>query len=80
MEFVDEEPHSLVVGSGHGGIRIVGRLRHLGVPTPVVERNATIGDSWGNRRDTICFRGPVCRSWNPGDPSVSADLDLPSIP
>ena len=49
MEFVNEEPHALVVGSGHEGVRTAVRLKHLSVPTLVVERNTTIGDDWRNR-------------------------------
>ena len=67
MEFVDE-PHALVVGSGHGGIRTAARLKHLGVPTLVVERNATIGDNWRNRYYMLCLHDPVRRFWNSGDP------------
>ena len=80
MEFVDEEPHVLVVGGGHGGIHIAARLKHLGVPTLVVERNAAIGDNWRNRYDMLCLHDPVCRSWNSGNFPVSTDLDSLSIP
>ena len=67
MEFVDDEPYVLVVGGGHGGIHIAARLKHLSVPTLVVERNAKIGDNWRNRYDMLCLHDPVCRSWNSGD-------------
>jgi len=61
VEFADEEPHVLVVGAGHGGVHIAARLKHLGVSTLVVERNARIGDNWRNRYDTLCLHDPVCK-------------------
>lgn len=64
VEFVDEEPHVLVVGAGHGGVHIAARLKHLGVPTLVVERNAKVGDNWRNRYDALCLHDPVCKSWD----------------
>ena len=67
VEFVDEEPHVLVVGGGHGGIHIAARLKHLGVPTLVVERNARMGDNWRNRYDVLCLHDPVCKFWSSGN-------------
>ena len=61
VEFVDEEPYVLVVGGGHGGVHIAARLKHHGVPTLVVERNARIGDNWRNRYDILCLHDPVCK-------------------
>jgi hypothetical protein len=80
MEFADEEPYALVVGAGHGGIHIAARLKHLGIPTLVVERNVRIGDNWRNRYDMLCLHDPVCRSWNSGIFLVSIHLDSLSIP
>ena len=62
-EFVDEEPFVLVIGGGHGGVHIAARLKHLGVPTLVVERNVRVGDNWRNRYDTLRLNFPVCKSW-----------------
>ena len=67
VEFVDEEPHVLVVGGGHGGIHVAARLKHLGVPTLVVERNSRIGDNWRNRYDTLCLHDPVCKFRGSGE-------------
>jgi len=61
VEFIDEEPYVQVVGGGHGGVHIAARLKHLGVPTLVVERNARIGDNWRNRYDILCLHDPVCK-------------------
>ena len=70
MEFIDEEPHALVVGSGHGGIHVAARLEHLGVPTLVEEGNTTIWDNcqWRNRYDTLRSHGTVRRFWDSSDP------------
>ena len=66
VEFVDEEPYVLVVGGGHGGLHIAARLKHLGIPTLVVERNARVGDNWRNRYDMLCLHDPVCKFWDLG--------------
>ena len=71
VEFLDEEPHVLVVGGGHGGVHIAARLKHLGVPTLIVEKNARIGDNWRNRYDVLCLHDPVCKSWDFGNRPLS---------
>jgi len=38
---------------------LAARLRRLGVPTIVVEKNARAGDSWRNRYKTLCLHDPV---------------------
>ncbi len=55
----DEQPHVLIVGGGQGGIMLAARLRRLGVPTIVVERNEKAGDSWRKRYKTLCLHDPV---------------------
>jgi len=64
VEFVNEKPHVLIVGGGHGGVHIVARLKRLGNPTPVVERNARIGDNWRNGCDALRLHYPVRKSWD----------------
>ena len=49
----------LIVGGGQGGIALGARLRQLGVPTLIVERNARPGDSWRNRYKSLCLHDPV---------------------
>ena len=46
---VQDQPYVLIVGGGQGGIMLAARLRRLGVPHLVVEKNARPGDSWRNR-------------------------------
>jgi hypothetical protein len=60
VEFVDSEPHVVVVGGGHGGLIVAARLKHLDVPTLVLERQDRIGDTWRKRYETLCLHDPVC--------------------
>ena len=53
------QPHALVIGGGQGGIALGARLRMLGVPALVIERNARPGDSWRNRYKSLCLHDPV---------------------
>ena len=43
------QPYVLIVGGGQGGIGLAARLKRLGVPAIVVEKNARAGDSWRKR-------------------------------
>lgn len=54
-----EQPYVVIIGGGQGGIMLAARLRRLGVPTIVVEKNARPGDSWRNRYKTLCLHDPV---------------------
>lgn len=40
------QPYTVIVGGGQGGIALGARLRQLGVPTIIVEKNDRPGDSW----------------------------------
>lgn len=53
------QPHTLIIGGGQGGIALGARLRHLGVPTIIVERNDNPGDSWRKRYKSLCLHDPV---------------------
>jgi putative flavoprotein involved in K+ transport len=52
-------PYAVIVGGGQGGIALGARLRQLGVPAIIVERNARPGDSWRNRYKSLCLHDPV---------------------
>ena len=54
-----EQPYVLIVGGGQGGIALGARLRRLGVPTLIIEKNARPGDSWRKRYKGLCLHDPV---------------------
>ena len=56
---VSREPYALIVGGGQGGLALAARLRRLGVPTLIVEKNARPGDSWRRRYKTLVLHDPV---------------------
>ncbi len=54
-----DQPYVLIVGGGQGGIALGARLRRLGVPTIIVEKNERAGDSWRKRYKSLCLHDPV---------------------
>ncbi|MEM8630647.1 MAG: NAD(P)/FAD-dependent oxidoreductase [Pseudomonadota bacterium] len=54
-----EQPYVVIIGGGQGGIALGARLRRLGVPTIIVEKNDRPGDSWRNRYKSLCLHDPV---------------------
>ena len=54
-----EQPYVLIIGGGQGGIGLGARLKRLGVPTIIIERNAKAGDSWRKRYKSLCLHDPV---------------------
>ena len=53
------QPDTVIIGGGQGGIALGARLRQLGVPTIIIERNPRPGDSWRNRYKSLCLHDPV---------------------
>lgn len=53
------QPEVLIVGGGQGGIALGARLRQLGIPSIIVEKNERPGDSWRNRYKSLCLHDPV---------------------
>jgi putative flavoprotein involved in K+ transport len=53
------QPEVLIVGGGQGGIALGARLRQLGIPALIVERNERPGDSWRKRYKTLALHDPV---------------------
>ena len=53
------QPYVLIVGGGQGAIALGARLRQLGVPTIIVEKNDRPGDSWRRRYKSLCLHDPV---------------------
>jgi putative flavoprotein involved in K+ transport len=53
------QPYVLIIGGGQGGIALGARLRQLGVPAIILEKNEKPGDSWRNRYKSLCLHDPV---------------------
>ena len=54
-----KQPYVVVIGGGQGGIALGARLRRLGVPAIIVEKNERPGDSWRKRYKSLCLHDPV---------------------
>lgn len=54
-----EQPYTVVIGGGQGGIALGARLRQLGVPTIVVDQHERPGDQWRKRYKSLCLHDPV---------------------
>ncbi len=55
----ETQPYCVIIGGGQGGIALGARLRLLGVPTIIVEKNERPGDSWRKRYKSLCLHDPV---------------------
>ena len=53
------QPHVVIIGGGQGGIGLGARLRRLGVPFVILEKNERAGDSWRKRYKSLCLHDPV---------------------
>lgn len=53
------QPNVVIIGGGQGGIALGARLRRLGVPTIILEKNERAGDSWRKRYKSLCLHDPV---------------------
>lgn len=53
------QPYCVIIGGGQGGIGLGARLKRLGVPTIILEKNARAGDSWRKRYESLCLHDPV---------------------
>lgn len=53
------QPYTVIIGGGQGGIALGARLRQLGVPTIIIEKNDKPGDSWRKRYKSLCLHDPV---------------------
>ncbi|QDL36166.1 NAD(P)/FAD-dependent oxidoreductase [Rhodoferax sediminis] len=69
-----EQPYVVIVGGGQGGIALGARLRRLGVPAIIVEKNEKPGDSWRKRYKSLCLHDPV---WYDHLPYLSFPDDWP---
>jgi len=53
------DPYCLIIGGGQGGIMLGARLKQIGVPAVIVERNENPGDSWRKRYRSLVLHDPV---------------------
>lgn len=53
------QPYCVIIGGGQGGIGLGARLKRLGVPTIIIEKNERPGDSWRKRYKSLCLHDPV---------------------
>jgi putative flavoprotein involved in K+ transport len=54
-----QQPYVVIIGGGQGGIGLGARLKRLGVPTIIIEKNERPGDSWRKRYKSLCLHDPV---------------------
>ncbi|MEI9423123.1 NAD(P)/FAD-dependent oxidoreductase [Mesorhizobium sp. Cs1299R1N1] len=54
-----KQPYVVIIGGGQGGIALGARLRQLGVPAIIIEKNERPGDSWRKRYKSLCLHDPV---------------------
>ncbi len=53
------QPYCVIIGGGQGGIGLGARMKRLGVPTIIIEKNERPGDSWRKRYKSLCLHDPV---------------------
>ena len=55
----ETQPYVVIIGGGQGGIALAARLKQLGVPALIVEKNDRPGDSWRRRYKSLHLHDPV---------------------
>ena len=53
------QPYCLIVGASQNGLALAARLKHLNVPTLVIDRLERPGDAWRTRYKSLCLHDPV---------------------
>ena len=56
---IAQQPYCVIVGGGQGGIGLAARLKRIGVPAIVIEKNRRAGDSWRKRYQSLVLHDPV---------------------
>jgi len=57
-KFETSQPEVVIIGGGHNGLMMGARLKALGVPTLILERNERIGDNWRKRYEALSLHFP----------------------
>ena len=60
MNFEDGEPAVVIIGAGHTGLEFAARMKVLGIPALVLEKNKRVGDNWRGRYESLSLHNPVC--------------------
>ncbi|CAK7223997.1 hypothetical protein SEUCBS140593_005424 [Sporothrix eucalyptigena] len=53
------DPTVIIVGAGHCGVTMAARLKVLGIPHLIVEREGRVGHSWANRYKSLSLHAPT---------------------
>ncbi|MGV2856140.1 NAD(P)-binding domain-containing protein [Glutamicibacter sp. AGC13] len=56
---ITDQPYTLIVGGGQGGIGLAARLKRMGVPALVIDRHPRPGDQWRSRYHSLALHDPV---------------------
>ncbi|KAG2356762.1 FAD/NAD(P)-binding domain-containing protein [Suillus spraguei] len=56
---IEADPTVLIVGGGQSGLTSAARLRRLGIRALVIEKNASVGDSWRKRYPNLTLHTPA---------------------
>jgi putative flavoprotein involved in K+ transport len=72
-----KQPYCVIIGGGQGGIALGARMKRLGVPTIILEKNERPGDSWRKRYKSLVLHEPV---WYDHLPYLPFPDDWPANP
>lgn len=56
---ITEQPYTLIIGGGQGGIGLAARLKRMGVPALVIDKHPRPGDQWRSRYHSLALHDPV---------------------
>lgn len=56
---ITQQPYTLIIGGGQGGIGLAARLKRMGVPALVIDKHPRPGDQWRSRYHSLALHDPV---------------------
>ncbi|KAF8558001.1 FAD/NAD(P)-binding domain-containing protein [Imleria badia] len=65
LNFPNNDPTVVILGAGHTGLEIAARLKYLGLPTLVIDKNPRVGDMWRHRYKSLCLHGTTWYNQTP---------------